>query len=153
MGLRDFLFGSDKGAKNNEQNSPKKVQQYYFADTNPSEKDSIFNFQLIFGPHPERDGWGLMRANNSHYFDENDEWVIVVYETGDVIMQEDVGYQVHLGRIMAEEYLEERHFEKYDLMPLPEVFVGRKIPEGGKWNDDQLKQLTISLGASGLRES
>lgn len=148
MGILDTLFGRNTEPEKREKDSPMKVQNYYFVDTDPEEKDSILNFELIFGPHGEREGWGLLRTNGAHYFDENVEWAIVIYETGDVVMQDEAGYQVQLGKIIAEENLEADDYEKFDIMPLPEIFVGNKIPEGGEWSDEQLKELTMSLGVS-----
>lgn len=146
MGIFDFLRrGESTSQERTRPDQPMRVRKVYFTDIDPEAKDSILDFDLIFGRRGEGGGFGLYRASDSFHFESESDWKIIVYESGAAVQIGEGWAQAHLGRIGTSDYLKPQHREKFEVMDMPEKFVGRQIPENSEWSDEQLQAILLSL--------
>ena len=146
MGIFDFLRSDESTSQERiESDQPIRVQKVYFTDMEPDAKDSILDFDLIFGPHGEGEGFGLYRTNDSFHFEGKSDWKIIVYETGDAVQIGDGWAQAHLGRIGTSYHVQPEHHNKFEVLDMPNKFVGKSIPERSLWSDEQLQAILLSL--------
>ena len=141
MGLLNAIPGV--GGSSSESGGSVTVHRIYLADPAPGERDSLDEYQLMFGPDVETDGedWAAYRCTTPSNIPP--ETQLYVFEEGEIV-QMNHAFQLCLAQFVTPEDVDRENYDGY-YTEFPEELAGRSIPEGSAFDQEELKMFYLSV--------